>query len=58
MKKTVLVPLQLTMCTLLCSVGVLIPLMDYHSAHGFRGHLSQHWDMTSVSCTYPTVFRR
>lgn len=52
-----LLALQLTMCSVPCSVGALIPLMDYHSAPGFKGQLLQLWDMTSVSCTYPTVFR-
>lgn len=54
--QTSLVPAHLTMCRLCCRA--LIPLMDYHSVRGFKGQVSQLWDVTSVCCTYPTAVKR
>lgn len=42
-----------TVCTLLCSVEALIPLMDSHCAHRFKGQHSQHWHMTPAPFTLP-----
>lgn len=45
------------MCSLLCSV-FLIPLMDYHSVHEFKGQLLYLGGMTLVYCSHPTVLKR